>query len=170
MIIDNRRKELIKNSIKHYDFMKRMITNEIITCNINITDNVKVLEHLEKFIEKFKGAEVTNFEYNNTAEDENDRYGYLDFLYNDVSMCVAYDSGNDLVHVTETYEIYDVNNMEFIVEDWLTTSDYTEILNAPKEQTLHDAIADLKYYESNNCVDSYNRCRDEIVNFLKEEW
>lgn len=170
MILDNRRKELIKNSIKHYDFIKRMITNEIAVWSDKITDKVKLLEYLEKFVEKFKGVVVTNFEYNAPTEDKDSQYGYLDFLYNDVSMSVMYNTGDENIHVSDTYEIYDKVSMGYIIEDWLTTDDYTKMIARSKEDILHDAIVDLKWYESNNYLDCYNQLRDEIVNFLKEEW
>lgn len=169
MILDNRRKELIKNSIKDYEFMKRIITSEIGIWT-NTYEKEEVLEILNKFITRFKGVEVTNIEYNNTAEDVDNIYGYLDFLYNDVSMSVMYNTGDEPIHVSDKYEIYDVISMAFIVEDWLTSADYAKMLDTPKEVTLHDAIVDLKWYESNNQLNSYNQLRDDIVNFLKEEW
>lgn len=104
-----------------------------------------MLEYLRKIILRFKDSEITNLE---TYDD----YGYLDFIYKNVNMSV-----------------WNVS-YEYIVDDYLSLDDYAKMLNTDKETELQNAIVDLKYYENSKYTELYNSKRDEIIEFLKENW
>lgn len=69
-----------------------------------------------------------------------------------------------------TFEIYDRESYEYIVEDFIDVAGYEKLINTPKDKMLSDIVADLKYYDSHNQIDSYNTCVDKIISFLKEEF
>ena len=72
--------------------------------------------------------------------------------------------------VSSTFEIYDTEKLEFIVEDFITVEEYKKLIETPKEKMLKDIVADLKWYESNNKEEEYKECSDKIIKFLKEEF
>lgn len=149
MILDNRRKKLIRDSINNYKFMKEEIEEKL---NKNYT-----VEELQTFLNRFKNMDITNIETD-----------YLDFIWEDLSICIILENNNK--RVGKGFEIYDTVGKQFIVEDFLTVEEYEKLLNTSKEQMLKNAILDLKYYEKMNYESSYNECLNEIVRFLKEEF
>ena len=155
MFLTNREIELVKQAIEDYKFMKE-------ESEYRISQGYS-LKELADFISKFKDVEITNLE-------EHSDYGYLDFSYKDVDMCVAKKNKEGDKYVGKTFEIYDKTNYRFIVEDFLTIEEYERIINIPKEEMLASAIVDLKYYESNNKSFEYNTQVDKIIGFLKENW
>jgi hypothetical protein len=160
MLLNRRRKELIKKAMSDYAFMSRLLTNEIAEVQDTLS-NEEILNKLSDLICKIKGTEITNLE---TYEGE----GYLDFNYNNVNMSVAY---NDKpLHVSNTFEIYDDKTCEYVIEDWETLDWYAKYIETPREQVLADAVVDLKFYESNNHKLQYDDLKEELINFIKEEW
>lgn len=154
MIIDARLRALILNAINDYNFIKEEIEQRI--------KKGDSLEELSNFIVKFKGTEITNLE-------SYKEYAYLDFIYKDVNTCVCWELEKG-TYVGKTFEIYDKDNNSYVVEDFLSIEEYEKILNTPKEDMLRDAVVDLKFYDSHNFKDNYDRQLDKIVNFLKEEF
>lgn len=154
MIIDVRQRAVILNAINDYNFIKEEIEQRI--------KKVDNLEELSTFIVKFKGTEITNLE-------SYEEYAYLDFIYEDVNMCVCWDLEKG-TYVGKTFEIFDKDNNGYVVEDFLSIEEYEKMLNTPKEQMLKDAVADLKFFERSNCKENYDIQLDKIVRFLKEEF
>lgn len=154
MIIDVRQRALILNAINDYNFIKEEIEQRI-----KKGDN---LEELSNFIVKFKGTEITNLE-------DYEECAYLDFKYQDVSMSVCWESEKG-TYVGERFEIFDEENNNYVVEDFLSIKEYEKLLDTPKEQMLKDAVADLKFFESHNLKENYDFQLDKIVRFLKEEF
>lgn len=154
MFLDIRQRDVIKKEIENYKFMKEEIEQRI-------TKN-DTIEELKDFINKFRDTEITSLE---KYED----YGYLDFIYKDVNMCVSWEKDKG-IYVSKNFEIYDRDKYEYIVEDFLTIEDYEELMNTPKEDMLRDAVADLKFYDAHNLKDNYNKCLEKIIVFLKEEY
>ena len=99
MFLDIRQRELIKNTIKDYKFMKEEIEQKI---EKNFT-----IEELKDFINKFRDTEITSV-------DSYADYGYLDFNYKNANMCVGWESENK--YVGSTFEIFDDKNREYIVK------------------------------------------------------
>lgn len=153
MFLDIRQRELIKNTIKDYKFMKEEIEQRIAKKD--------TIEELKDFINKFRDTEITSV-------DDYADYGYLDFNYKNANMCISWENDNKFVGTT--FEIFDDKKKEYIVEDFLTIEDYEELMNAPKEDMLRNAVADLKFYDAHNLKDNYNECLEKIIVFLKEEF
>lgn len=154
MIIDVRQRALILNAINDYNFIKEEIEHRI--------KKGYTLEELSSFISKFRGTEITNLE-------DYEEYAYLDFIYQDLNMCVCWDLEKG-TYVGKTFEIFDKDNNGYVVEDFLSIEEYEKILNTPKEQMLEDAVADLKFFDSHNLKENYDVQLDKIVRFLKEEF
>jgi len=154
MILDKRQKEIIKKALDDYDFMKEEITNKI--------DKGYTIDDLSVFLTRFKDIEITNIE-------KYDDYGYLDFLYKDLNMCVMFDTDKGL-RVSNTFEIYDKKIYEYIVEDFLTKEEYTKLINKTREEEIEDMVATLKYYDSHNLEADYKAYSNKIISFLKENW
>ena len=154
MFLDRRQIELIKKSIEDYNFIKEEIENKI--------QKGFSLEEISTFLTRFKDIEITNLD--GILGDR-----YLDFLYKDINTCVC-ETTKKGIFMGTTFEIYDRLNSEYIVEDFCDIKEYENMINTPKDIMLANAIANLKYYESNNYKDSYNRQRDKIISFLKEEY
>lgn len=154
MIIDVRQRALILNAINDYNFIKEEIEQRI-----KKGDN---LEELSSFISKFKGTEITNLE-------DYEEYAYLDFIYQDLNMCVCWELEKG-TYVGKTFEIFDKDNNGYVVEDFLSIEEYEKMLNTPKEQMLRDAVVDLKFFEANGYKENYDIQLDKIVRFLKEEF
>lgn len=154
MFLNKRQIELVKNAIEDYKFIKEEI-------ELRISKDYN-LEEISQVLVKFKGITIENLEdYENEA--------YLDFEYNNINTCVSWQR-NTGTCVSSTFEIFDNKEKCYIVEDFLTIKDYEKLINTPKDRMLEDAVADLKYYESKNYVESYNKQKDKIINFLKEEF
>lgn len=153
MFLDIRQRELIKNTIKDYKFMKEEIEQRIAKKD--------TIEELKDFINKFRDTEITSV-------DDYADYGYLDFNYKNANMCISWENDNKFVGTT--FEIFDDKKKEYIVEDFLTIEDYEELMNTPKEDMLRNAVADLKFYDAHNLKDNYNECLEKIIVFLKEEY
>lgn len=153
MFLDIRQRELIKNTIKDYKFMKEEIEQRI--------EKDYTIEEIKEFINKFKDTEITSV-------DSYTDYGYLDFNYKNANMCVGWESENK--YMGTSFEIFDDKKKEYIVEDFLTIEDYEELMNTPKEDMLRSAVADLKFYDAHNLRDKYNKCLEDIIVFLKEEF
>lgn len=154
MFLDRRQIELVKKAIDDYNFIKEEI-------ELRISKDYN-LEEISQVLVKFKGITIENLEdYENEA--------YLDFEYNNINTCVSWQR-NTGTCVSDTFEIYDDKEMCYIVEDFCDVKYYEEIMNTPKETMLANAVAELKCYESNGYKDSYNRQRDKIISFLKEEY
>lgn len=154
MFLDRRQIELVKKAIDDYNFIKEEI-------ELRISKDYN-LEEISQVLVKFKGITIENLEdYENEA--------YLDFEYNNINTWVSWQR-NTGTCVSSTFEIYDDKEMCYIVEDFLSIKEYEEMINTPKETMLANAVAELKCYESNNYKDSYNRQRDKIISFLKEEY
>ena len=154
MFLDKRQIELIKKSIEDFNFIKEEIENKI--------KNGYNLEEISTFLNRFKDIEITSLDCINGDS-------WLDFLYKDISACVC-DTKEKGLYVGSTFEIYDKKNYEYIVEDLLTVKEYENLINTPKEEMIADAIHNLKYYESQKYTDLYNRQRDRLISFLKEEY
>ena len=154
MFLNRRQIELVKKAIEDYKFIKEEI-------DFRISKDYN-LEEISQVLVKFKGVTIENLEdYKYTA--------YLDFEYNNINTCVSWQRDIGTC-VSSTFEVFDDKEKSYIVEDFLSIKEYEELINTPKETMLSDAVADLKYYEVNNKVDSYNRQRDKIISFLKEEY
>lgn len=158
MFLDNRQKELIKNAIKDYNFMKDEIEQKI--------ERGYTLKEISDFICNFRDVEITNL------EDYHSEYGYLDFYYKDVSMCVGFDKcfEEKKKRVNKGFQIYDKETYTYIIEDWLSVEEYEELMNTPKDEMLRYIISDLKYYESTGKSADYEECKEKIIKFLKEEF
>lgn len=154
MILDARKINVIKKEIENYKFMKEELEQRI-------TKN-DTLEELSDFINKFRDTEITSLE---KYED----YGYLDFLYKGVNMCVSWEKSKG-IYVSKYFEIYDSKGEEYIVEDFLTIEDYEKLMNTPKENMLRDAVADLKFYDAHDLKENYEKTLEKIIIFLKEEF
>lgn len=154
MFLDRRQIELIKNAIEDYNFIKEEIENKI--------KKGYNLEEISVFLNRFKDIEITSLDSINGDS-------WLDFLYKDISTCVC-STKEKGIYVGSTFEIYDKKNYEYIVEDLLTVKDYENLMNTPKEEMIADAVHNLKYYESHKYTDLYNKQRDRLINFLKEEY
>lgn len=154
MFLDRRQIELVKKAIDDYNFIKEEI-------ELRISKDYN-LEEISQVLVKFKGITIKNLEdYENEA--------YLDFEYNNINTCVSWQR-NTGTCVSSTFEIYDDKEQSYIVEDFCTIKEYESMINTPKETMLANAVAELKCYESNGYKDSYNRQRDKIISFLKEEY
>ena len=154
MFLDLRQRELVKKAIEDYKFIKEEI-------KFRISKDYN-LEEISQVLVKFKGITIENLEdYENEA--------YLDFEYNNINTCVSWQR-NIGTCVSDTFEIFDDKEMCYIVEDFCTIEEYEKMINTPKEDMLASAVAELKCYEINKYTDSYNRQRDKIINFLKEEY
>ena len=154
MILDARKINVIKKEIENYKFMKEELEQRI-------TKN-DTLEELSDFINKFRDTEITSLE---KYED----YGYLDFLYKGVNMCVSWKKSKG-IYVSKYFEIYDSKEEEYIVEDFLTIEEYEKLMNTPKENMLRDAVADLKFYDAHDLKENYEKTLEKIIVFLKEEF
>lgn len=163
MFLENRQIEIIKRALEDYKFMKVEIENFIERTR---TENWhKDFNAIYNFILRFQGTEITN------AEDYNDDYGYIDFIYKDTNMCVKYEKEiEDRIVVSKTFEIYDQATCTYVVEDFLSVEEWQKMIDAPKETMLHDAVLDLKYYENNGRSYEYEEQLKKIVVFLKENW
>lgn len=154
MFLDARKINVIKKEIENYKFMKEELEQRIAKND--------TLEELSDFINKFRDTEITSLE---KYED----YGYLDFLYKDVNMCVSWEK-NKGIYVSKHFEIFDSEEKEYIVEDFLTIEEYEKLMNTPKENMLRDAVADLKYYDAHDLKQNYEKTLEKIIIFLKEEF
>lgn len=154
MILTKKQKNLVKNALIDYDFMKEEIENKI-ALNYTIDD-------LSVFLTRFKDIEITNLE-------KYTDYTYLDFLYKDLNMCIMFDKDKG-TRVSSTFEIYDKTTCEYIVEDFLTKEDYLKLINKTREEELEELVSTLKYYDSNNSEQAYKEYINKIINFLKENW
>lgn len=160
MFLENREIEIIKKAIKDYKFMKEEIEEFIERTRTEVDFN-----KIQDFILKFKGTDVTNIE--NSMVD----YSYLDFIYNDINMCVKYEREiEDRIVVSKTFEIYDTKTCTYIIEDFLSVEEWENLINTSKETMLEDAVADLKSYESKGKSYEYEEQLKKIVVFLKENW
>ena len=157
MFLENRQIEIIKKAIKDYKFMKEEIEEFIGRTKAKVDFNI-----IQDFILKFKGTDVTNI------VEEKD-YGYLDFEYNDVNMCVSYQS-EEILKVGSTFEIYDKTTCTYIIEDFLSVEEWENLINTSKETMLEDAIFNLKSYESKGKSYEYEEQLKKIIVFLKENW
>lgn len=157
MLFNEKEKEIVKKAISDYDFMREEIENKI---NKNYT-----LEDLSNFILRFTNVTISNLEEEKT-------YGYLDFYYNDVSMFVGYDynSKNHKIHVGDTFEIYNKEKEEYIIEDFCTKKEYQDYLENTKEKELQTRINKLKYLEEKELKVDYNAQKEYIIDFLKKYW
>lgn len=156
MILDKRQKELVKQAINDYDFIKEELQNKIAK-GYNMED-------LSIFLTHFKDIEISNIE---TYDD----YGYLDFLYKDINTFVIYEKDKEQqLRVSNDFEIYDKQTCEYIVEDYLTKDAYIELINKTKEEELEELIQCLKYYDSHDMELAYRNYKDKIISFLKENW
>ena len=159
MYIDLRQKEIVKKAIEDYDFIKEEI-DEKIAKDYN-------LKELSKYLVKLSNdVEITNL------EDYHSEYAYLDFMYKNLNMYVSWDVEKG-VRVSPTFEIYDKDMQEYIVDDFLSKEEYQAMLNRSREDNLEDLVATLKFYDSNKnkaySVD-YNAQVKKIINFLEENW
>lgn len=154
MILDARKINVIKKEIENYKFMKEELEQRIAKND--------TLEELSDFINKFRDTEITNLE-------KNEDYGYLDFLYKGVNMCVSWEKSKG-IYVSKCFEIYDSKEEEYIVEDFLTIEEYEKLMNTPKEDMLRDAVADLKFYDAHDLKQNYEKTLEKIIVFLKEEF
>lgn len=160
MFLENRQIEIIKKAIKDYKFMKEEIEEFIERTRTEVDFN-----KIQDFILKFRGTDVTNIE--NSMVD----YSYLDFIYNDINMCVKYEREiEDRIVVSKFFEIYDTKTCTYIIEDFLTVEKWENLINTSKETMLEDAVADLKSYESKGKSYEYEEQLKKIVVFLKENW
>lgn len=155
MYLDNRQKEIVKKALSDYDFIKEEI-DEKIAKGYNLEELSTYLVRLNKDIE------ISNL-------DGYDDYVYLDFLYKDLNMCVYWEK-NNAIRVSNTFEIYDKESGEYIVEDFLTKEEYEKMLNRTREENLQDLVATLKWYESRDLQADYKSYEKEVINFLKENW
>ena len=154
MFLDSRQIELIKKAIEDFKFIGEEIENKI--------KKGYSLEDIEMFLNRFKDIEITCLDSINGD-------GWLDFLYKDINTCVSW-TKEDGVRMCSTFEIYDRKTNAYIVEDYCNIEEYEKLINTPKEVMLKNAVADLKYYESNNYLENYNKQRDRIIEFLKKEY
>lgn len=163
MFLENRQIEIIKKAMEDYKFMKVEIENFIERTRTE--EWQRDFDAIEKFILKFEGTEITNIENYNTD------YGYIDFIYKDINMCVKYEREiEDKIVVSKTFEIYDTKTCTYIIEDFLTVEEWENLINTSKETMLEDAVADLKSYESKGKSYEYEEQLKKIVVFLKENW
>lgn len=154
MFLDARKINVIKKEIENYKFMKEELEQRIAKND--------TLEELSDFINKFRDTEITILE-------KYDDYGYFDFLYKDVNMCVSWEKSKG-IYVSKYFEIYDSKEEEYIVEDFLTIEEYEKLMNTPKEDILRDAVADLKFYDAHDLKENYEKTLEKIIVFLKEEF
>jgi len=155
MYLDNRQKAIVKKALEDYDFIKEEL-DEKIAKDYN-------LEDLSIYLNKYsKDVEITNLESYND-------YAYLDFLYKDLNMCVMWERDKG-IRVSATFEIYDKEKKEYIVEDFLTREEYINMLNRTREENLQDLVATLKWYDSSNMKIAYEEQERKVINFLKENW
>lgn len=160
MFLENRQVELIKKAINDFKFMKEEIENFMERTKEEIN-----FKKLSDFLLKFKGVDITNI------DDYHVDYSYLDFMYNDLNMCIKYEREvEDEIVVSKVFEIYDEKTCAYIVEDFLCIEEWENLINTSKETMLEDAIVNLKYYESKNMEEDYKNLLDKIVVFLKENW
>lgn len=154
MFLDLRQRNLIKKAIEDYNFIKEEVEYRI--------KQGFSLEDLEIFLNRFEGIEIIQLDTVNGDS-------YLDFLYKDIStfICNTQEKGT---YMGTTFEIYDNEKQEYLIEDFLDVKSYENYINTPKEKMLEDAVLNLKYYDSNNMKEQYNEQKDKIINFLKEEW
>ena len=154
MFLDLRQRNLIKKAIEDYNFIKEEIEYKI--------KQGYSLEDLEIFLNRFKNIEITSLD---TVCGES----YLDFLYKDINtfVCNTQEKGT---YMGTTFEIYDREKYEYIIEGFLDVKSYENYINTPKEKMLEDAVLNLKYYDNHDMKEQYNEQRDKIINFLKEEW
>ena len=164
MFLDNRQVKIIEEAIEDYNFIKEEIET-FIDKNCNSEDINKEFNKIANFMERFK--DVCIMDLNNYSGD----YGYLDFEYKNINTCVSFDKETGAkFKVSSTFEIYDTEKLEFIIEDYITVEEYQKLIKTPKEKMLKDIVADLKWYESNNKEEEYKKCSDKIIKFLKEEF
>jgi len=155
MYLDNRQKAIVKKALEDYDFIKEEL-DEKIAKDYN-------LEDLSIYLNKYsKDVEITNLESYND-------YAYLDFLYKDLNMCVMWERDKG-IRISATFEIYDKEKKEYIVEDFLTREEYINMLNRTREENLQDLVATLKWYDSSNMKIAYEEQERKVINFLKENW
>lgn len=164
MLFNEKEKEIVRKALKDYDFIKEEIDNRI-KQNYDLND-------LHKFLLEFKHIDITNIEIK-------DDYGYLDFMYNDLNMYVGYDNGlgicndeleNHKIRVSNTFEIYNKEKCEYIIEDFCTKEEYQKYLENTKEKELQNRIDKLKYLEEKNLMSDYKAQSLYIIDFLKNNW
>lgn len=156
IIFNEKEKEIVRKALKDYDFMKEEIDNRI-KQNYDLND-------LYNFLLEFKHIDITNLEVH-------DDYGYLDFMYKDLSMSVYYDKiENWAIQVGNTFKIYNSEKCEYIIEDFCTKEEYQKYLENTKEKELQNRIDKLKYLEEKNLMIAYKTQSLYIIDFLKNNW
>lgn len=154
MYLDERQKKIVKRGIEDYNFIKEQLEEKI--------KKGYTLEDLSVFLTRFKDIEITNLEsYDDTA--------YLDFIYKDVNTYCMW-TPEDNVIVSSSFEIYDKDMKEYIVEDYWSIEKYEKMLNRTREENLNDFVLQLKWYESRNLDADYKAYCKKVISFLKENW
>ena len=109
MNFTDRQKELIKISLKDFEYIKNEI-NYLIEKGRNLSE---ILDYLREV----SGIEIIHFELDNKD------FRYIDFNYYNIDNSVIEDNKKGL-RVQETIEIYDNVNQEYLIEDWLTKEEW----------------------------------------------
>ena len=109
MNFTERQKDLIKTSLKDFEYIKNKI-NTLIEKGRNLSEILDYLRHI-------KAIELTNWDL-----DDKD-FRYIDFTYYSIDSSVIEDNEKGL-RMQETIQIYDNVNWEYLIEDWLTKEEW----------------------------------------------
>lgn len=113
MKLDNRQLELIRNSLKEFEYIKTEI-NYLIEKGRNLENILDYLRHINEI-------ELTNCDLNNKD------FKYIDFIYGNINASVIKDKNKGL-RVQEGIEIYDTEIQDYLIDDWLSIKEWENIL------------------------------------------
>lgn len=112
MKLDNRQLELIRNSLKDFEYIKTEI-NYLIEKGRNLENILDYLRHINEI-------EIVHYDL------DNEDFRYIDFNYGSIDNSVIEDKKG--LRVQNTIEIYDKELQEYLIEDWLSPQEWENIL------------------------------------------
>ena len=112
MKLEERQKEIIRNALKDYRYIRTEI-NYLIEKGRTLSEIYDYLRHINAI--EFSNCDFTNKEFR-----------YIDFFYYDISASVIDDEKG--LRVQNSLQIYDKEIGEYIIEDWLTEKEWETIL------------------------------------------
>ena len=113
MKLDTRQLELIRNSLKDFEYIKTEI-NYLIEKGRNLENILDYLIHINEL-------EIIHFDF------DNEDFKYIDFTYGSIDNSVIEDKKG--LRVQNTIEIYDKELQDYLIEDWLSPKEWQNILD-----------------------------------------
>ena len=112
MKLEERQKELIRNALKDYRYIRTEINYLI--------EKGRTLSEIYDYLRHINAIEFTNLDF------DFDVFKYIDFIYYDISASVIKDDRG--LRVQSTLQIYDKEKCNYIIEDYLTEKEWETIL------------------------------------------